>query len=68
MLSDFVTLVIGKQKKIALIAHDGKKQEMLDWCEVFPPLGSDSHVALLLVWEHELVPEHVQSLAVQREA
>ncbi len=33
MLSDFITLVIGKQKKIALIAHDGKKQEMLEWCE-----------------------------------
>ncbi len=28
-----VTLTIGKQKNIALIAHDGKKQEMLDWCE-----------------------------------
>jgi len=25
--------VIGKQKNIALIAHDGKKQDMLDWCE-----------------------------------
>lgn len=30
---DFLTMTIGKQKKIALIAHDGKKQEMLDWCE-----------------------------------
>lgn len=31
--SDFITLSLGKQKNIALIAHDGKKQEMLDWCE-----------------------------------
>ena len=30
---EFVTLALGKQKNIALIAHDGKKQEMLDWCE-----------------------------------
>ncbi|MDF2558136.1 MAG: methylglyoxal synthase [Bacillales bacterium] len=25
--------IIGKKKKIALIAHDGKKAEMMDWCE-----------------------------------
>jgi methylglyoxal synthase len=30
---DFISLTIGKQKNIALVAHDGKKQEMLDWCE-----------------------------------
>lgn len=30
---DNLTMTIGKQKKIALIAHDGKKQEMLEWCE-----------------------------------
>lgn len=30
---DSLTLTIGQQKKIALIAHDAKKQEMLDWCE-----------------------------------
>lgn len=30
---DSLTMTIGKQKKIALIAHDGKKQEMLEWCE-----------------------------------
>lgn len=28
-----ITLTIGKQKNIALIAHDGKKQEMIEWCE-----------------------------------
>ena len=33
MDSEFVTLTIGKQKNIALISHDGKKQEMLEWCE-----------------------------------
>lgn len=30
---DFITLTIGKQKNIALIAHDSKKAEMIDWCE-----------------------------------
>ena len=33
MDDEFVTLTIGQQKNIALIAHDGKKQEMLEWCE-----------------------------------
>ena len=32
-MANKVTLTIGKQKNIALIAHDGKKQEMLEWCE-----------------------------------
>lgn len=26
-------MTIGKQKNIALIAHDGKKQELIAWCE-----------------------------------
>lgn len=26
-------MTIGEQKNIALIAHDGKKQEMLKWCK-----------------------------------
>ena len=30
---DYLTLTIGKQKNIALIAHDSKKHEMIDWCE-----------------------------------
>ena len=33
MSVDYLTMTIGKQKSIALIAHDGKKQEMLAWCE-----------------------------------
>ncbi|MFV0350978.1 MAG: methylglyoxal synthase [Oscillospiraceae bacterium] len=33
MDTDFITLTIGKQKNIALIAHDGKKPDLLDWCE-----------------------------------
>ena len=28
----FITFTIGKQKNIALIAHDGKKQELIQWC------------------------------------
>ena len=30
---DYVTLTIGKQKSIALIAHDGKKPDLIAWCE-----------------------------------
>ena len=30
---DYLDMTIKKQKHIALIAHDGKKQEMLKWCE-----------------------------------
>ena len=33
MDNDLITLTIGQTKNIALIAHDGKKQEILDWCE-----------------------------------
>ena len=33
MDNDFLTMTIGKQKNIALIAHDGKKQEMIEWCD-----------------------------------
>lgn len=32
MNDDFITFTIEKQKTIALIAHDGKKQELIDWC------------------------------------
>ncbi len=33
MSENYVTLTLEKQKNIALIAHDGKKDEMLEWCE-----------------------------------
>jgi len=34
MLNDgYITLEIEKVKQIALIAHDGKKKELVDWCE-----------------------------------
>ena len=33
MMNDqFITFTIGKQKRIALIAHDGKKKELIEWC------------------------------------
>ena len=28
---EYLTMTIREQKNIALIAHDGKKQEMLQW-------------------------------------
>lgn len=31
--NDFLTITIGKQKNIALIAHDNKKVDMIKWCE-----------------------------------
>lgn len=34
MLQDhFVTFEIGKAKHIALVAHDGKKKELVQWCD-----------------------------------
>ncbi len=33
MDNNYLTMTIGKQKNIALIAHDGKKNQMIDWCE-----------------------------------
>ncbi|HCR44027.1 MAG TPA: methylglyoxal synthase [Ruminococcaceae bacterium] len=33
MDNNFITFTIGKKKNIALIAHDGKKKELIDWCE-----------------------------------
>ena len=30
---EYITFTINKQKKIALIAHDSKKQELVDWVE-----------------------------------
>ena len=32
MGEDFVVLTIGKQKNIALIAHDQKKEALIEWC------------------------------------
>ena len=32
-MEDKITLTIGKQKNIALIAHDGKKPLLIKWCE-----------------------------------
>lgn len=30
---DFITLTLEKTKNIALIAHDNKKHELMDWCK-----------------------------------
>ena len=32
MSEEFIALTIEKQKNIALIAHDNKKAELIDWC------------------------------------
>ncbi|MBQ8626537.1 MAG: methylglyoxal synthase [Agathobacter sp.] len=32
-MDNYLTMTIEKQKNIALIAHDGKKQELIQWCE-----------------------------------
>lgn len=31
--NEFLTIKIGKQKNIALISHDGKKADIIKWCE-----------------------------------
>ena len=33
MDNNMITLTIGKQKNIALIAHDNKKPDLIEWCE-----------------------------------
>ena len=33
MSKNLLTLTIGKQKSIALIAHDGKKEALISWCD-----------------------------------
>ena len=33
MAQETITLTIEKQKKIALIAHDNKKEELIQWCD-----------------------------------
>jgi len=33
MNDDYVTFEIGKTKQIALVAHDGKKKELVEWCD-----------------------------------
>lgn len=33
MDDNYITLTIEKQKNIALIAHDNKKADLIDWCE-----------------------------------
>lgn len=30
---EYLTMTIEKQKNIALIAHDNKKKDLIDWCE-----------------------------------
>ncbi|MCD8119037.1 MAG: methylglyoxal synthase [Lachnospiraceae bacterium] len=32
-MTSYLEMTIGKQKNIALIAHDGKKADMIAWCE-----------------------------------
>ncbi|MDE6182024.1 MAG: methylglyoxal synthase [Eubacteriales bacterium] len=34
-MSDFINLTIKKQKNIALIAHDNKKPELIEWCKKY---------------------------------
>lgn len=31
--NEFLTITIGKEKNIALIAHDNKKADIIEWCE-----------------------------------
>lgn len=35
MNEEYITLTIGKQKNIALIAHDNKKPDLINWCEEY---------------------------------
>ena len=35
MTDEYITLTIKKQKNIALIAHDNKKRELIEWCKKY---------------------------------
>lgn len=35
MIDEYITLTIKKQKNIALIAHDNKKRELIEWCKKY---------------------------------
>lgn len=32
-MQEYITFILGKQKNIALIAHDNKKAELIAWCQ-----------------------------------
>ena len=36
---NYVTFEIGKTKHIALVAHDGKKKELVEWCDKNKEIG-----------------------------
>lgn len=33
--NEYIDVTIGKQKNIALIAHDNKKKDIIEWCEKY---------------------------------
>lgn len=35
MIDEYITLTIKKEKNIALIAHDNKKRELIEWCKKY---------------------------------
>ena len=58
MNDKYVTFEIGKTKHIALVAHDGKKKELVEWCDKtgLPvkgynsgPLGGDQQIGAKIV-------------------
>lgn len=48
----YVTFTIGKQKTIALIAHDGKKHELIEWCDTHKDILS-RHFCAVQEQRHE---------------
>ena len=53
MLNDnFVTFEIGKAKHIALVAHDGKKKELIEWCDKNKEILKGHFLCGTEVWHH----------------
>ena len=42
---EFLKMTIKKQKNIALIAHDGKKQDMIHWCQNNKDILKNHHLS-----------------------
>ena len=58
MNEEKITLTIGKQKNIALIAHDSKKKELIAWCEISRLALKLQREELILLFSSQIHQQH----------